>query len=479
MPTPWETASRTGRPARRLVWAVGALAWAVAGGWTVGAVLQFWRYVPGLLGSEVLFFALPAAVFLWRWRRQDAEVSSVFGRPSAREWGWSVILAAAVAVAGAATGVAVRHALGLPVRVSPLSPGLVLVWVGVAPLAETLLFRVVLQRTLAAVWRPGTALAVTAVAFGLIQGSGTRFAETLLLGVFSGVVWVKTGRFWAGAGFHAAVNGAGLLLWPALTRLPVWLAGLVAAGGAAVALIVAGYWLEPAGRLRSWRDRLRWALVGANLPPPEPAPAGRAAGWVLGGMLMGMAALNGVVALGEWRDARAHRLSGAGAPEVRQRDEWRLEAEGRMAVRSRIEFTRWPVEREGLTFALAYPQAEVLQVWLAGEELAVRPLGAGTFGLVWPQPMPPPGTLEVYWRLPLSALDEPEHGFRVRLQALVPVHAFALRLTLSPDCGYVFERAPERPEDLIFSTTWQRPARRDFGSCGLGLRPTQSSPADP
>ncbi len=479
MPTIGETTTRAGNPARRLAWAVGALVWAVVGGWTVGAVLQFWRYVPGLLGSELLFFALPAAVFLWRWRWEDAEVGAAFRRPPVRELGWSLMLAAAVGVAGTALAVAGRRALGLPVTAAPPSPGLVGVWVVAAPLAETLLFRVVLQRTLAAAWRPGPALAVTAATFGLIQGSGTRLAETLLLGVFSGVVWVKTGRFWACAGFHAAVNAVGLGLWPALGGLSVTLAGLLAAGGMAAALIVAGYWLEPVWRLRRWRDRLRWALVGSDAPPREPMPVGRIAGWVLGGLLATMAVLNGVVASGEWRAARAHRQSGAGGPEVRQRDEWRLEAEGRIAVRSRIEFTRWPLEREGLTFALAYPEAGVSLVLLAGEELAVRPLGAGTFGLVWPRPMPPPGTLEVYWSLPLSALEAPEQGFRVRLQALVPVHAFALRLMLAPDCGYVFARAPERPADLIFSTSFQRPARRDFGSCGLGLRPAGAAAVTP
>lgn len=452
------------------MWVVGAFAFCVLGGWTVGALLQVWRFAPGFVLSELLFFAAPAGGVLWLSRRRRPGPDPDFRMPrgvDAVRAGLLGILAAGLAVV---TGVAVRRGLDLPLASRAPDWPLILALALPAPLAEELMFRPVMQRTLAAFWRPAAAVSATAVLFGLIHGSFVRFPETFLLGFLNGVVYLKSGNYWACVLFHAAANLAGPALWSLAARVPTLFHPLTGMALAVPVGVLLWSWPTPPEAHRwNWRAHLRWALFGPNNPPPgAPAGAGPAVVWGIG--VAAMAVLVGWVTVGELKASRADREAAAGGPEVRQRDEWVLGTNAVISVRSRIEFERWPPRAEAWVLALAYPEATLQGVTLAGEVFAPRPVGAGTYELQWPRPLPPPGTVEVYWEVPLGALEAPERGYRVRLQALVPVHAYALRLVLAEGCGYVFDRAPERPFDTIFSTSGQRPPRRDFGTCGLGLR---------
>jgi hypothetical protein len=388
---------------------------------------------------------------------------------------WTALLAVSVTAVAVAKGVAVRQSLGLPLPAQLLSWPLVLALAVPAPLAEELLFRPVLQRAFATLWRPGTALLATALLFGLVHGSFARFPETFLLGLFSGVVFLKTGNYWLCVLFHALANVLGPALWPLAARQPVLFHPLIGLALTAAALVLAWHWLPPDTRLRTWRAHLRWALFGRNDPLPNRV-ANRAPLAVFWSGTAIMTALVAVVTVAEVRYARDVKQRTLGGPQVRQRDEWRLETNAVITVRSRVEFAKWPATRESWTFALGYPDAKVTRVEVAGEPVETRAVGAGTFELVWPEPLPPPGVVEVHWEMPVALLEAPERGFQIRLQALAPVNAFALRLALSPGCGYVFERAPDRREDTVFSTSGNWPARRIFGTCGLGLR--RATPED-
>jgi membrane protease YdiL (CAAX protease family) len=445
----------------------------------VGALLQTWRLVPGLLLTEVLFFAAPAAVVLLLERRRSGDgARQTFRRPGAADAARAALLGALAAGLAVIAGVAVRRGLDLPLPGRPPDWQLVLALAVPAPLAEELLFRPVLQRALGLHWRASAAVPATALWFGLLHGSLVRLPETFLLGLFSGVVFLRRGNYWLSALAHAVANLVGLALWVPAARAPELFHPVIGLGLLVPVFLVLTGWDSSPTPVRSWRVQLRRALFGENQPPPRAGgrlvlPGAYWAGTVL------MAALVAVVTRAELQAARAARLARAGGPEVRQRDEWVLGTNAVFTVRSRIELARWPESRESWVLALAYPEATLLGVELAGEVFDTRPVGRGTFELVWPKPLPPPGTLEVYWEVPLAALEAPERGFRVRLQALVPVHAYALRLVLEPGCGYVFERAPERPSDTIFSTSGQRPPRRDFGTCGLGLRRLTPETAPP
>jgi membrane protease YdiL (CAAX protease family) len=433
-----------------------------------------------LLLAELLFFAAPAVgvLLLERWRGGESPLR-MFRLPGGADTLRAALLGALTAGLVVITGVAVRQGLGLTLPGKP--PGWPLVWAltVVAPLAEELLFRPVLQRALSRHWRPGTAVLAVALWFGLLHGSLVRVPEMFLTGLCSGVVFLKRGNYWLCVVFRAVANLLGLALWARAARAPELFHPLIALGLLVPVFLLLAAWDAPQTRLRSWRAQLRRAWFGTN-EPPSPPPHGRAgplAAYWAGTVLMAVMVI--LATRAELRAARDARLARAGGPEVRQRDEWVLGTNAVFTVRSLIEFARWPEARDNRVLALAYPEATLLGVALAGEVFDTRPLGRGTFELVWPRPPPPPGTLEVYWEVPLAALEAPERGFRVRLQALVPVHAYALRLVLEPGCGYVFERAPERPSDTVFSTSGHRPPRRDFGTCGLGLRQVTAGEALP
>ncbi len=454
------------RPDARLFWrALGAFAVCVSLTWTVGAYLQFRSFVQGLLLTELLFFATPAVLALLRdWRSLDIRVLSA---PALSDTIWTLFIALAVTMLAVAGGVAWRRACGVPLPAEALAWPLVFALAVPAPLCEELLFRPVLQRALASVWRPGTAVMATALLYGLIHGSLLRFPETFLLGLFSGVIFLKTGNYWACVAFHSLANLLGPAMWPEMERLQFLFSPLTIAFLAGAAVFLAWQMRRPAKRLRGLIAHLHWAFCGhpderATSVKAGPGPA--AAYWA--GALV-MTVLAGAVTLDEIRHARPVKAG----PRVAQTDAWQLGTNGVISARSQVTFERWPDARDSLTFALPYTQAQVLRAEVAGQEVRAPAVGAGTFEVVWPDALPEaPRTLSVAWQMPMTALDDAEHGYRARLQSLLPVTAYSLALQLDPGCGYQFEATPERRETTLFSlaSTGKRP-RNDFGSTGIGL----------
>ncbi len=462
------------RPDARLFWqALGAFALCVCLTWTVGAYLQFRNFVQGLLLTELLFFATPAVmVLLWSWRSVDVRVLAA---PTLTDTVWSLFIALAVTMLAVASGVAWRRAAGIPLPVETLPWPLVFALAVPVPLCEELLFRPVLQRALASVWRPGTAVLATALLFGLVHGSFLRFPETFLLGLFSGVVFLKTGNYWACVVFHSLANLLGPAMWPEVDRLQVLFNPLTAAFLAGAAVFLAWQMRRPVKRIRGLAAHLRWAFFGQPDPRESLGKAGPvlAAAYWAGALLMSV--LAGAVTLEEIRLAHPARPG----PRVAQADTWQLGTNGVIRAHSQVTFERWPESRDSFTFALPYTQALVLRAEVAGQEVRAPALGAGTFEVVWPDALPEaPRTLSIEWQMPLTALDDAEHGYQARLQSLLPVTAYSLTLQLDTGCGYEFEPTPERRETTLFSlaSTGKRP-KNDFGSTGIGL--VRQSTANP
>jgi len=470
MPAATANDPATGSPSRFVWQALGAFATCVALTWTVGAVLQGQRFVQGLLLTELLFFAAPAAaVLLLNWRTQGEEP---FRPPRLRDVGWTVLLGLVVTVVAVTKGASLRRGLGLPLPAAPLSWPLLFALAVPAPLAEELLFRPVMQSALGKIWRPGTALAVTALLFGLIHGSFLRFPETFLLGVFSGIVFLKSGNYWLCVLFHLLANVVGPALWGQVGRVPPLFHPLTGVFLTGAALWLAWLWRRPDPHVRTRGAHLRWALFEANAKleraPWHSAPA--TACW------LGAGAMVVAVALVTTAELRAMRPAGrrpvAVGPQVRQSDFWTINTNGVISGRSRLEFERWPGQRDSLALALAYSEARPLRALIAGQSVDLRPVGAGTFELAWPEPPPAgPRTVEVFWELPVTALESPEQGYRARLQALLPVTGYSLTVALTPNGAYEFEHAPYRWEETVFSqaSTGGTP-RNHFGTCGLGLQ---------
>lgn len=449
--------------------ALGAFALSVALTWSVGAWLQGWHLAWGLLLTEVCFFAAPAGLVL-AWQ-PSLRGGAAFDLPSFGSLWKTALLALPVIGLAVATGLAVREALQVPLPSESLGWPLALVVAIAAPLGEELLYRPVLQAALSRVWKPGNAILATALLFGLVHGSGVRFGETFLLGLFTGVVFNKTGSYWACTLFHLLSNTLGPALF-ARAALPGGLAGALAP----LLLAVVAIWL--AGRLGppapldmgGWRALLGWRLFGGGRLPP-PAGSGRgsfvAIHW---GVVAAMAVLVVLATLAELRDRVPPP---APLLEARQSDLWVVRADEMIVCESRIEFTGAVAPPRSFRLALPYPEARIAQVRLGEADLKWRMIYLDLFEVIMPEGVPadalPP--LVVGWDLPMTALDRSARGYAARLQALLPVLAYRLDLVLPPDSPWQLGSDPAVHQTTLFSIDdpGTRP-RHFYGTCGIRLR---------
>lgn len=161
-------------------------------------------------------------------------------RPKLPVWGYPII--AVGALLPLAVGVALVHLIALVIPPDPSVAKLYeqmtagwavpfLLFISLAPgLMEELLFRGYLQRRLLERWRPGTAILVTAVIFGVFHVTPHAAANAFVIGLWLGVLAWRTGSIWPGVLCHAFINGAwnvwqvGSRLWGIPETPPVWLA---------------------------------------------------------------------------------------------------------------------------------------------------------------------------------------------------------------------------------------------------------------
>lgn len=461
-------------------WAPGAWVLAAGSAWTVGAWMQGRHLLIGLVLTEVFCFAAPAALVL-AWRG-DAGRRGTF-RPVAPGAVWlTLLLAALVVTAAVAQGLAVRRVLGMPPPNAWLPLPLWLIIALLAPVCEELLFRPVLQDGLARVWRPAPSVLATALLFGLIHGSAARFSETFLLGLFCGVVFLKTGSYWSCVVFHALANTLGPALYARADAVP-WLLHPVAAA----VCLVAAVWLSgrlgkpesaESRRLPWWRWPGQQLFGGGRLP----ARRGGASAPFTAAYLVVAAVAAGLVGL----TLRGAGPAGGerGRPFVaREQDTWVLHADETLAGASRIEAETWPPADQPLRLNLPYPEARLVAIHQDGHELRWRMLSFTAFEVrqLAAEGGKARGPLVVEWETPLDVLFEPKRGYRAHLQALLPVSAYQVDLLLQPGGRWVLAGRPGEYRTTLFSieSTGGRP-RLEFGSCGLGI--TEAIPregADP
>jgi membrane protease YdiL (CAAX protease family) len=127
----------------------------------------------------------------------------------------------------------------------------VLAFILIAPVMEELLFRGIILRGFLARYRPGTAIAVSALLFALVHLNPYQFVAALITGVIFGWLFVRTGSLRPCIIGHGLYNGYLLLVHTGLLRAingahdplamefqPLWLdaTGLVLAGFGLLAL---------------------------------------------------------------------------------------------------------------------------------------------------------------------------------------------------------------------------------------------------
>ena len=121
---------------------------------------------------------------------------------------------------------------------TPLGLTLAVVVVGLlAPVAEELFFRGYMLTRLRAVWSPGPAILMSAIAFGIIHGEWVHGLLAAVIGIYLGLVTERAGSVTPAMICHVVNNTASVLLsaWLGSPTSPALNAGLVIAMGLVVA----------------------------------------------------------------------------------------------------------------------------------------------------------------------------------------------------------------------------------------------------
>jgi hypothetical protein len=174
-----------------------------------------------------------------------------------------VLIALCSVCIAVAKGVGVREALELKIPDQGISFGLLLLVATLPPLCEELVMRPVLQRAFACYWSPRNSALAAALLFALMHASWLRFGETFILGVFSGILFLKTGNYWVCVLFHAVSNFVGPLLFANAARVS-WLLSPVTSIVLVIAASLALWRITPSPAVppQGLRHRVNWAFFG-------------------------------------------------------------------------------------------------------------------------------------------------------------------------------------------------------------------------
>jgi len=150
----------------------------------------------------------------------------------------SQALESLVLLLGAGTGPALEWLTRTMASATPLGLALAVVVVGLlAPVGEELFFRGYMLTRLRAVWSPGPAILVSAIAFGIIHGEWVHGLLAAGIGVYLGLVTERSGSVVPAIVCHAVNNTASVLLsaWIGSTHGRALNAALLVAMGLVVA----------------------------------------------------------------------------------------------------------------------------------------------------------------------------------------------------------------------------------------------------
>lgn len=437
----------------------------------VGARWQHGHLSSGLVLTELYLIALPAAVVLFL-RRQTQDWRQ-FSLPTLRQGGLAVLIGGCAALIATAKGIAVRQALlGIkPSASEPISGISLLALVLLAPLCEEFLFRAAIQNGLERIWRNRTAVLVTALLFGLFHLSILRLGETAVVGLYAGIVFLKTRRFWCAVLVHAMCNALGPVLWRhAEAFAPLFHPVVsIAIGGVSVALCYQIGERFPA-ECKGIRQRLLWALFGTSAEDRTASPTSRRPMVYLTAIVLALAVLigYGTVAL-----LKAHRNHPEPDAVVRQEDVWRIAPPASVRATSSLAFQGMPKTGKSLELHLPVVEAGLDSVSCGQQKLPLVEMGQGVYRVdltgCWDDL--PKETITVLWHFPLAALNKSNPGYRVPLASLVPSTSLSVKVEIEPGSRFRFIGQPEQQECSLFRMGQDR-AKLVYGTCSMMVEKT-------
>lgn len=161
-----------------------------------------------------------------------------------------------------------------------------------------------------------------------------------------------------------------------------------------------------------------------------------------------------------------------------QEDYWYFLADGRIRVKAYLTLLKGPQDTSVMRIGLPYPSAPLEAVLLDRQPLTFHQAGDGAYDVELPAEKLAGGEVKLLcqWHLSPSDLQEATYGYQVRLQALVPVVSYKLKVALEADSGLEFAESLASTKDP--SDLWAEPfsignppePTTAFGSCGIAVQ---------
>ena len=162
----------------------------------------------------------------------------------------------------------------------------------------------------------------------------------------------------------------------------------------------------------------------------------------------------------------------------RQEDYWYFLADGRIRVKAYLTLLKGPEDTSIMRIRLPYPNAPLEAVLLDRQPLTFHQTGDGAYDIELPAEKLAGGEVKLlcHWHLARTDLQEAAHGYQVRLQALIPVVSYKLKVALEDGCGLKFAeslastKAPSDMWAVPFSIGNPPKPTTTFGSCGIAVQ---------
>jgi membrane protease YdiL (CAAX protease family) len=439
----------------------------------VGVLLH--SHLDLLIVAGEISVAIPAAVVLLVHR--DAGSRNQFSRPGARQFLLTILVGGCTVVIAVSQGIVARKMLlGLdPSGHQIMGGGSLLLLAILPPFCEELLFRPVLQNGLTRQWGPRAAVLGTAFFFGLFHLAPVGFGETFTIGLFAGIVYLRTGRFWCPVIVHFTCNALGPLLWRNAQHL-TFLFHPVAVSALACVALAGCYKLGEASPvpLRGLWQRLNWAAFGTTMPGPTIPTTSRKPALLAGGIsacLIAMMCYTHVMLVRQLRPPKPRSNY-----VVAEQDEWIITSPETIQARSTLTIQKVPKTYEDLVLQFPFPEARVHKVSLGDMDLPFSQSEPNEYrvDLSSQQDITPAGAITVLWSFPMTwcTLPTEERAYGGPLRNLVPAVSLSLKVTIADGSDFQFANDRQARTAQVVNLP---PSKPKMNYCGwYGLRKKES-----
>lgn len=433
----------------------------------LGSLLQFYNMNLGFIATEIVLIGIPAAVVLFA-HRKTVNVDQ-FLMPNIKQFLLTALIGTCVAVIGVYQGIVVRKTL-LEVDTSGInmagSISLFLLAI-LPPFCEELLFRPVIQSSLARHWNSGTTVILTAVLFALFHLSLIRFAETFVLGFFVGIVFLKTRCFWCPVTVHFIGNAIGPILWRNATHLAFLLNPIMITLLTCVAF-ASCYFLGERSQeqLKGLLQYFKWAAFGTpQFVSTKQIKSKRVV--VLTGIIVTC-----LIILISY--SHSIMISQLNEPKyksnyiISEEDEWEIFSE-KIVAYSALVIKKIPESYEDLILQLPFQEATLQSVQFGNNSLSFSQREPNEYNIDLSNQQHDlrlNSTIIVIWSFPVTCLTPPsgKWGYMVPLKSLAPSNSFSLTVTITDKSQFKFSFGENGLRTKqVFSNSVDK-AKMDYGN---------------